>query len=127
MNILDLIPNRLLCGELKLLYKSGRLQDFFSFERMIDPNHMALTKIEKMFVRWAMRKYYRNTERELLKQQMLKHAITGGHRFESTVKIPQTFTSVWTDPGKVGLALQDPGGKEISGKVVQEKTNKGKP
>jgi hypothetical protein len=119
MNILDLVPNYLLCGELKLLYRSGRLQDFFT---LLEPDHMALTKIEKMFVRWAIRKYYRGVERELLKQDMLKCAITG-ERSDSQKEFrpyipPFPPPSIRADTEKVGLALQNPGGKKTSSKVV---------
>lgn len=127
MKLYNLIPNKFFCGELKLLFESGRLTDFFSVERFTsDPNSMALTKIEKMFVRWAIRKYYRKSERDLLKQQMLKYAITGEMGYDSsnvkTFYSPAIPPSIRADPTEVGVALQDTGGKKNSGKVVQKST-----
>lgn len=126
MKLYKLIPNKFFCGELKLLFESGRLTDFFSVERFTHPpNDMALTKIEKMFVRWALRKYYRNTERDILKQQMLKYAITGEKEYAPfddpfKPKSPTIPPSIRVDPTKVGVALQDPGRKEAGSKMVQE-------
>jgi hypothetical protein len=52
--LLDLLPDRVFCREIKLLYKSGRLVDGFYGK---DLDLMALTRFEKMFVSWAMRKW----------------------------------------------------------------------
>lgn len=134
MKLYKLIPNKFFCGELKLLFESGRLTDFFSVERVTHPpNDMALTKIEKMFVRWALRKYYQKTERDILKQQMLKYAITGekeyapfDERIPFKPKGPTIPPSIRVDPTKVGVALQDPGRKEASSKMVSKDAKKSK-
>lgn len=123
MKLYKLLPNKFFCGELKLLFESGRLTDFFSVERATyPPNDMALTKIEKMFVRWAVRKYYRSTERDILKQQMLKYAITGeiGHGPNTGKYNPAIPPSIRIDPAEVGVALQDPGRKEAGSGMVQK-------
>lgn len=122
MKLYKLLPNKFFCGELKLLFESGRLTDFFSVERAIyPPNDMALTKIEKMFVRWAVRKHYRSTERDILKQQMLKYAITGEIHGPNTGKYnPAIPPSIRIDPTEVGVALQDPGRKEAGSGMVQK-------
>lgn len=131
MKLYKLLPNKFFCGELKLLFESGRLTDFFSVERFTsDPNSMALTKIEKMFVRWAVRKHYRSTERDILKQQMLKYAITGESEYDSpNTKAyygPAIPPSIRAYPTEVGVALQDPGRKEAGSGMVQKSTKESK-
>jgi len=80
-DLLNLIPNPLVCRELKLLYRSNRLVEYFAFDIHTyndKVNSMALTKFERMFVSWAVKKYWRTSKRDRMKQEMIEYAITGG-------------------------------------------------
>lgn len=96
MYLLRLVPNRIICRELKLLYKSNRLVEFFEsniYTHSGKKNSMALNKFERMFVSWAVKQHHKTTERERLKQEMIEYAITGttnSERREDTEKVKGT-------------------------------------
>lgn len=57
---------------------------------------MALTKFERMFVSWAVKKYWRTNKRDRMKQEMIEYAITGGvntERAENITPIERAKTS----------------------------------
>jgi hypothetical protein len=90
--IIDYLPDGVFCREIKLLYKSGRLVDGFYGK---DLDFMALTRFEKMFVSWAIRKWREENRREELKQWATKLAITGkDDHAESKVAIPFTHNTI---------------------------------
>lgn len=72
--LIDLLPDGVFCREIKLLYKSGRLVDGFYGK---DLDWMALTRIERMFVQWALRRWREENKRKELKEWATKLAITG--------------------------------------------------
>lgn len=79
IDLLTLVPNPLICREVKLLHRSNRLVEFFAWDGALTREHrtMALTKFERMFVSWAIRHHHKTVERERLKQEMIEYAITG--------------------------------------------------
>lgn len=80
IDLLTLVPNPFICREVKLLYRSNRLIEFFAWNgapTYREHRTMALTKFERMFVSWAIKHHHRTTERERLKQEMIEYAITG--------------------------------------------------
>ena len=87
--LIDLLPDGVFCREIKLLYKSGRLVDGFYGK---DLNLMALTRIEKMFVQWALRRWREEHKRKELKEWATKLAITGKDDNEETFR--PTFNTI---------------------------------
>lgn len=80
IDLLTLVPNPLICREVKLLYRSNRLIEFFAWNgapTYREHRTMALTKFERMFVSWAIKHHHKTIERERLKQEMIEYAITG--------------------------------------------------
>jgi hypothetical protein len=124
--LLDLLPNRVFCREIKLLYKSGRLVDGFYGK---DLDLMALTRFEKMFVSWAMRKWREENKRQELKEWATKLAITGKDEnadpFVPTFNtIPytgkNTNASLRLSLAEMELAMEDARRKAESSKVFQK-------
>lgn len=109
--LIDLLPDGVFCREIKLLYKSGRLVDGFYGK---DLNLMALTRIEKMFVQWALRRWREENKRKELKEWATKLAITGKDDNEETFRptfntIPYTGknSSIRLGLGEMELALEN--------------------
>lgn len=128
------LPDSLFCGELRVLYESGRLPEFFIRRRVLSTNgsdisKMALTKLESKFVSWAIREYYQDVERTRLKEAMLKHAITGNSEAPPLEKFPTAYAPLGPYDGQMGLALQDAGRKKASPEVLckpgKARTDKG--
>jgi hypothetical protein len=109
--LIDLLPDGVFCREIKLLYKSGRLVDGFYGK---DLNLMALTRIEKMFVQWALRRWREEHKRKELKEWATKLAITGKDDNEETFRptfntIPYTGknSSIRLGLAEMELAMED--------------------
>lgn len=109
--LIDLLPDGVFCREIKLLYKSGRLVDGFYGK---DLNLMALTRIEKMFVQWALRRWREEHKRKELKVWATKLAITGKDDNEETFRptfntIPYTGrnSSIRLGLAEMELAMED--------------------
>lgn len=109
--LIDLLPDGVFCREIKLLYKSGRLVDGFYGK---DLNLMALTRIEKMFVQWALRRWREENKRKELKEWATKLAITGKDDNEETFRptfstIPYTGknSSIRLGLAEMELAMED--------------------
>jgi len=139
--IFKLLPDGVICRELKLLYVSGRL--FEALEGR-DLNKMALTKIEKMFLRWAIKQWKKSEEEKLyaekrteLKHWATKYAITGedpdwvvARAKEAWLRAPNpTFSipdqsyippSIRANLGEVGMAVSNTTGKTTHSEVFQE-------
>jgi hypothetical protein len=129
------LPDGVLCRELKLLYVSGRL---FEVLEGRDINKMPLTKIEKMFLKWAMRQWKKSEElkqytqnREAMKLWATKVAITGEDREKPyiptlthpTFSIPDSSyipPSIRANLGEVGVAVSNTTGKTTHSEVFQE-------
>lgn len=133
-SIFKILPDGVLCRELKLLYVSGRL--FEALENR-DIDKMPLTKIEKMFLKWAMNQWKKSEhakqfvqQRETMKLWATKLAITGADN-EREVIYPThpTFTipdssqyippSIRANLGEVGVAVQDPSRKKAHSEILQ--------
>lgn len=107
--LIDLLPDGVFCREIKLLYKSGRIVDGFYGK---DLDRMALTRIEKMFVQWALRRWRDHNKRKELKEWATKLAITGKDDsedpFKPTYNQPKSEnSSVRTTLGEMELALEN--------------------
>lgn len=109
--LIDLLPDGVFCREIKLLYKSGRLVDGFYGK---DLNLMALTRIEKMFVQWALRRWREEHKRKELKEWATKLAITGKDDNEEAFRptfntIPYTGknSSIRLGLAEMELAMED--------------------
>ena len=109
--LIDLLPDGVFCREIKLLYKSGRLVDGFYGK---DLNLMVLTRIEKMFVQWALRRWREEHKRKELKEWATKLAITGKDDNEETFRptfntIPYTGknSSIRLGLAEMELAMED--------------------
>ena len=81
--MLEPIFKLVICKELFLLYECGYLVDYFGNEDGTlkgDLDRMALTKVEKMFVSWGLKrwkqKHYKKFRKDL-KLDMLSYTITG--------------------------------------------------
>ena len=131
------LPDGVLCRELKLLYVSGRL--FEALEGR-DISKMPLTKIEKMFLRWAIKQWKKSEkakqyvqDREAMKLWATKVAITGEDygvhpKFPTspTFSIPdQSYIppSIRANVGTVGVAVQNSTGAGVGSQVFQEIEN----
>jgi hypothetical protein len=128
------LPDGVLCRELKLLYVSGRL---FEVLEGRDINKMPLTKIEKMFLKWAMKQWKKSEQskqyaqdREAMKLWATKVAITGEDREKPyiptlthpTFSIPDSSyipASIRANVGTVGVAVQNTGRAQSSSEVFQ--------
>lgn len=86
MNFLKLIPSKLVSEEFKILLRSGWLTDAF---RNNDLERMALTKLEKAIIRWALRKEVMKKDREEMKNWMLRYAI-GANKDQVALEYYQT-------------------------------------
>lgn len=107
--VIDYLPDGVFCRELKLLYKSGRLVDGFIYK---DFNEMALTRFERMFVSWAIRKWREENKRQEMKAWATKLAITGKEDSDATEGIPFThntipFTGKVQPPPSIRLSLAE--------------------
>jgi hypothetical protein len=131
--IFKMLPDGVLCRELKLLYMSGRL---FEALESRDINKMALTKIEKMFLKWAMKQWKKSEsakqyaqDREAMKLWATKLAITGAdNEREAVFPTYPTFSipdssyippSIRANVGTVGVAVQNPTGAKSSSEILQ--------
>jgi hypothetical protein len=134
--IFKMLPDGVLCRELKLLYVSGRL--FEALEGR-DLDKMPLTKIEKMFLKWAIKQWVKSEKEKLyvegrkeLKHWATKYAITGQdpesqHPYfprtpNPTFSIPdQSYIppSIRADVGEVGVAVSNTTGKTTYSEVFQ--------
>lgn len=116
------LPDSLFCGELRVLYESGRLPEFFIRRHVahMEPHkrNMALTKLESKFISWAIREYYLGVERTQIKEAMLKHAITGSSESPPLEKFSTTYAPLGPYDGKMELGVQDAGRKEVSPEVL---------
>jgi hypothetical protein len=128
------LPDGVLCRELKLLYVSGRL---FEVLEGRDLDKMPLTKIEKMFLRWAIKQWKKSEEaklysqkREAMKLWATKVAITGEncekpyvpHLTHPTFSIPDSSyipPSIRANVGEVGVAVQNTRGTKDCSEVFQ--------
>lgn len=72
MNFLKLIPSKLVSEEFKILYKSGWLTGAFRTNNL---ELMALTRLEKAIIKWAIREEIMKKDREEVKNWMLRYAI----------------------------------------------------
>lgn len=122
--LIDLLPDGVFCREIKLLYKSGRLVDGFYGK---DLNLMALTRIEKMFVQWALRRWREEHKRKELKEWATKLAITGKDDNEETFRptfntIPYTGkdSSIRLGLAEMELAMEDARRKAKSSGVLSK-------
>lgn len=122
--LIDLLPDGVFCREIKLLYKSGRLVDGFYGK---DLNLMALTRIEKMFVQWALRRWREEHKRKELKEWATKLAITGKDDNEETFRptfntIPYTGknSSIRLGLAEMELAMEDARRKAKSSGLLSE-------
>lgn len=126
--VIDYLPDGVFCRELKLLYKSGRLVDGFIYK---DFDEMALTRFERMFVSWAIRKWRKENKRQEMKAWATKLAITGKEDSDATEEIIFThntipFTGKIVKPpasirlslAEMELALEDARRKAKSGGVL---------
>ena len=107
--VIDYLPDGVFCRELKLLYKSGRLVDGFIYK---DFNEMALTRFERMFVSWAIRKWREENRRQEMKAWATKLAITGKEDSDATEGISFThntipFTGKVQPPPSIRLSLAE--------------------
>lgn len=107
--VIDYLPDGVFCRELKLLYKSGRLVDGFIYK---DFNEMALTRFERMFVSWAIRKWREENRRQQMKAWATKLAITGKEESDAPTGIPFThntipFTGKVQPPPSIRLSLAE--------------------
>ena len=105
--VIDYLPDGVFCRELKLLYKSGRLVDGFIYK---DFDEMALTRFERMFVSWAIRKWRDENRRQEMKAWATKLAITG--KEENEQEIPFThntipFTGKVQPPASIRLSIAE--------------------
>ena len=69
-----------ICKELYLLYDSGYLEDYMESD-FKEINQMALSKLEKIFISWAMKRYKESeyaTRNKELRASFVKHTISGG-------------------------------------------------
>jgi len=131
--IFKILPDGVLCRELKLLYISGRL---FEALESRDINKMPLTKIEKMFLKWAMKQWKKSEsakqyvqDREAMKLWATKLAITGAdNEREAVFPAYPTFSipdssyippSIRANVGTVGVAVQNPTGAKSSSEILQ--------
>lgn len=134
--IFKMLPDGVLCRELKLLYVSGRL--FEALEGR-DLDKMPLTKIEKMFLRWAIKQWKKSEEEKLyaekrteLKHWATKYAITGQDPDPQHPYLPRTTgptfsipdqsyipPSIRADVGEVGVAVSNAAGKTTYSEVFQ--------
>ena len=136
--IFRILPDRVLCRELKLLYVSGRLFEVLESRNI---ELMPFTKVEKMFLRWAIKQWKKSEDnkkyvqnREAMKLWATKVAITGEDRerpyipnlTNPTFTIPdQSYIppSIRANLGTVGVALQKFDGKISCSEVFQEVEN----
>ena len=107
--VIDYLPDGVFCRELKLLYKSGRLVDGFLYK---DFDAMALTRFERMFVKWAIRKWREENKRQEMKAWATKLAITGKEDSDAPTGIPFThntipFTGKVQPPPSIRLSLTE--------------------
>jgi len=117
--LIHLLPNGVFCREIKLLYKSGRLVDGFSFK---DINEMGLTTIEKMFVKWALKQWKKQVLREETKAWATKLAITGkDDNAIRRAKLYQgtTIAPLGTNSSTMGQSIQDARREEDRRAVLQ--------
>ena len=84
--MLEPIFKLVICKELFLLYECGYLVDYFGNEVGTlrgDLDRMALTKVEKMFVSWGLKrwkqKHYKKFRKDL-KLDMLSYTIKGDEK-----------------------------------------------
>tara|TARA_R100000995_G_scaffold83394_1_gene59186 strand:- start:15 stop:350 length:336 start_codon:yes stop_codon:yes gene_type:complete len=82
-----------ICKELYLLYESGHLEDYMLIALAVENEEidkMALSKIEKIFVSWAMKRYkefaYKESNKKL-RESFVKHTISGGKTIEARANI----------------------------------------
>ncbi len=73
--LMQKLPDRLICKELKLLYASNRLAEAVELRDLHE--HMALTKLEKFILNRAFKQLRKEKAREKLKEWMVKYAMTG--------------------------------------------------